>query len=98
MREFVGIAVHDTLGKVTVEESQTSYDPLTQISDMNWYWSTERERDFFVNSLQLRSIFPQEMPLLIASGGMRLVERFGDFDRSQLTSESRRQVCVCAKA
>ena len=45
--------------------------------------------------LQMRNIFPQEMPLLIASGGLRLVERFGDFDRSPLVPGSVRQVCVC---
>jgi hypothetical protein len=43
----------------------------------------------------MRSIFPQEMPLLVASGGLRLIERFGDFDRSPLASGSMRQICVC---
>jgi hypothetical protein len=43
----------------------------------------------------MRSIFPQEMPLLIASGGLRLIARFGDFDRSPLAAGSMRQICVC---
>jgi len=43
----------------------------------------------------MRAIFPQEMPLLIASGGLRQIERFGDFDRSPLQAGSPRQVCVC---
>jgi SAM-dependent methyltransferase len=96
-RELAAVVDHATLGKVTVEEALTRYDPPTQVSYVDWYWSTERERDFFTNSSQLRSIFPQEMPLLIASGGLRLVECFGDFDRSPLTAASRRQVCVCAR-
>lgn len=96
-RELAAVVDHETLGKLTVEEALTRYDPLSQVSHVNWYWSTEREHDFFTNSWQLRSIFPQEMPLLIASGGLRLVERCGDFDRSPLTVNSRRQICVCAR-
>lgn len=95
-RELVMTVTHDTLGKVRVEESLMRYDPLTQMSDIDWYWSTEQTKDLFKNSWRLRSIFPQEMPLLIASGGFRLVARYGDFDRSPLTAESRRQICVCA--
>lgn len=94
-RQKVGAAAHETLGEVTVEESLIKYDPLTQINHVNWYWSTREKRDFLKSSLQMRSIFPQEMPLLIASGGLRLERRFGDFDRSPMTSESLRQVCVC---
>ena len=71
------------------------YDPLTQISHVDWYWSTPEKKDFWKTPLQMRNIFPQEMPLLIASGGLRLVERFGDFDRSPLVPGSVRQVCVC---
>ena len=57
--------------------------------------STPEKKDFWKTPLQMRNIFPQEMPLLIASGGLRLVERFGDFDRSPLVPGSVRQVCVC---
>ncbi|MEW6437217.1 MAG: class I SAM-dependent methyltransferase [Pseudomonadota bacterium] len=94
-RQLVGVAVHETLGEVTVEEKLISYDPVAQISHVDWYWSTDGEKDFWKSSLQMRCIFPQEMPLLVACGGLRLDQRFGDFDRSPLTSGSPRQVCVC---
>jgi SAM-dependent methyltransferase len=93
-RQLVGRAVHDTLGNVTVEETR-KYDPLTQISHVNWYWSTEMTKDFWTTFLQMRVIFPQEMSLLIATDGLHLVERFGDFDRSPFVASSPRQVCVC---
>ena len=93
-RQLVGVIVHDTQGKIIVEET-LRYDPLTQISHVDWYWSTPEKKDFWKTPLQMRNIFPQEMPLLIASGGLRLVERFGDFDRSPLVPGSVRQVCVC---
>jgi ubiquinone/menaquinone biosynthesis C-methylase UbiE len=93
-RQLVGAIVHDTQGKIIVEET-LRYDPLTQISHVDWYWSTSTKKDFLKTPLQMRSIFPQEMPLLVASGGLRLVERFGDFDRSPLVAGSVRQVCLC---
>ncbi|UPJ49079.1 class I SAM-dependent methyltransferase [Bradyrhizobium sp. 200] len=93
-RQLVGAIVHDTQGKIIVEET-FRYDPLTQISHVDWYWSTSTMKDFLKTPLQMRNIFPQEMPLLVASGGLRLVERFGDFDRSPLVAGSVRQVCLC---
>lgn len=96
-RQPVGIVAHDALGNVTVEET-IRYDALTQVSHVDWYWSTDLEKDFWKTPLLMRQIFPQEMPLLIASGGLQLVDRFGDFDRSRFAAGSRRQVCVCAVA
>ena len=96
LRQSVCVVVHNELGEILVEESLVRYDPLTQISDVIWYWSSDKERDFWTSSLRMRSIFPQEMPLLIASGGLRLERRFGDFDGSPITSKSPRQICVCA--
>jgi len=93
-RELIGTVIHDGLGAITVEET-ARYDPLTQIRHVDWYWSSKTEKDFWQAALPMRNVFPQEMPLLVASGGLRLIERFGDFDRSQLTAESMRQICVC---
>ncbi len=96
-RYLVDKVTHAEHGQVTVEEI-VRYDPLTQVSHVEWYWSRERETDFWRSDLALRQIFPQEMPLLVASGGLRLVERFGDFDGSALSADSPRQICVCAAA
>ncbi|WP_445216258.1 class I SAM-dependent methyltransferase [Bradyrhizobium sp. Pa8] len=93
-RELIGTLVHDALGTLIVEET-ASYDPLTQIRHVEWYWSNETKKDFWQVPLRMRNIFPQEMPLLVASGGLRLIERFGDFDRSPLIAGSMRQICVC---
>ncbi len=93
-RRLVGTVVHDALGLVTVEETQR-YEPLRQVSHVEWHWSTETENDSWRLALPMRSIFPQEMPLPLASGGLRLIKRFGDFDRSPPASGSMRQICVC---
>lgn len=94
-RQLVGKIADSELGNITVEET-VRYDPIAQMSHVEWYWSTDEKRDFWKTPLKMRQIFPQEMPLLVSLGGLRLVERFGDFDRSAFVSGSRRQVCVCA--
>ena len=65
---------------------------------MTWYFSSADEPDFLVAPLHLRSIFPQELPLLLAAGGLRLESRHGDFAGGPFTGASRHQVCVCRAA
>jgi SAM-dependent methyltransferase len=96
-RHPVDIVEHAELGTLTVEET-TRYDPATQISYVTWYWSSKAAKDFWVTPLELRPIFPDELPALVEAGGMRLVERYGDFDRRPFGPQSWRQVCVCARA
>ena len=80
--------------RVTVDETMR-YDPITQVSHIEWIWSRPGAPDFWRHPLEMRQIFPLEMPVLVASGGLRLLERFGGFDRSPLGPDSRRQVCIC---
>jgi 2-polyprenyl-3-methyl-5-hydroxy-6-metoxy-1,4-benzoquinol methylase len=95
-RQQLTTATHPTLGAITVEEI-VNYDPVTQISHIEWFWSTTTEQDFHVTALKLRQIYPQELPLLLKAGGFRLKERFGDFDRNPMSSSTYRQVCVCIR-
>jgi SAM-dependent methyltransferase len=93
-RELLGTFAHPALGEVTIDET-IRYDPISQVSQADWYWSTVANPDFRHTTLHMRQIFPQELPLLLVSVGFRLIERFGDFDRSPLTNHSWRQVCIC---
>lgn len=81
--------------RVDVEER---YDAVAQVTRGVWYFSSKKEADFRTVSLELRSIFPQELPLLVATGGLRLLERYGDFSGSPFTNTSPHQVCVCEAA
>ena len=80
----------------SVEET-IDYDPIRQVSQVEWIWSRPGAPDFWRHRLDMRQIFPEEMPVLIAHGGLRLLERLGGFDRSPLTAQSRRQVCICGR-
>lgn len=96
-RQPMGTFTHARLGPVTVEET-IAYDPTTQISRADWYWSTETQMDFHHTRLDLRQIDPQELPLLLELGGLQLRDRFVGFDRSPMTRQSFRQVCVAVAA
>ena len=93
-RYDVGTVQHPEHGTVRVDETHR-YDPIDQVSNVIWFWSTATQPDFWVTPFRLRQIFPRELPLILELGGMRLCDRFGGFDRSPFSEESWRQVCVC---
>ena len=62
-----------------------------------WHLSTDSEPDFIVLPLEIRSIFPQELPLLLSLGGLRLIDRFGDWSGRPLGAEPL-QFCICESA
>jgi SAM-dependent methyltransferase len=81
-------------GRVTVDVAET-YDASAQVTRGTWYFSADDEPDFVVVPLELRSIFPQELPLLLSLAGLRLVERFGDWSGRPFTGDAAIQLCVC---
>jgi SAM-dependent methyltransferase len=87
----------DAFGEVTVEAT-SDYDAATQVNRATWFVSTQAQRDAWVAPLHLRSIFPQELPLLLERGGFRLVSRHGDFSGAPFASHTPRQVCLCTAA
>jgi SAM-dependent methyltransferase len=81
-------------GEVGVDVTET-YDAAAQVTRGTWHFSTASEPDFVVAPLEIRSIFPQELPLLLSLGGLRLVERFGDWSGRPFAADAPLQLCVC---
>jgi hypothetical protein len=84
-------------GSVSVDVAEI-YDAPAQVTRGTWYLSTDSEPDFFVAPLEIRSIFPQELPLLVSLGGLRLLERFGDWSGGSFATDSQLQLCICESA
>jgi SAM-dependent methyltransferase len=84
----------ESFGTLSVEET-TDYDPATQVGGGRWYVSAPGNPDAWVLRLELRNIFPQELPLLVAAGGFHLKSRAEDFVQTPFSSTSRLQVCLC---
>jgi SAM-dependent methyltransferase len=90
--------LHDEeLGDVHVETT-IDYDAATQVNRGAWIFSAAGRPDYLTVPLHLRSIFPQELPMLLAANGLELVSRYGDFGGEPFTSDSARQVCICRVA
>jgi SAM-dependent methyltransferase len=81
-------------GDVKVDVAET-YDAAAQVTRATWHFSADLEPDFVVAPLELRSIFPQELPLLLSLSGLRLVERYGDWSRGPFDRDAAIQLCVC---
>jgi SAM-dependent methyltransferase len=81
-------------GNVRVDVAET-YEAAVQVTRGTWHLSTDSEPDFLVLPLEIRSIFPQELPLLLTLGGLRLIDRFGDWSGRPFTADAAIQLCVC---
>ncbi|WP_256838951.1 class I SAM-dependent DNA methyltransferase [Ornithinimicrobium faecis] len=81
-------------GEVRVDVAEV-YDAAAQVTRGTWYLSAATDLDFVVAPLEIRSIFPQELPLLLSLGGLRLIDRFGDWSRTPFTGGAALQLCVC---
>jgi SAM-dependent methyltransferase len=83
---------HADYGTITVEQ-ESNYDVAAQVQRATWFITTSTGHTTSF-PLHIRSIFPQELPLLVRAAGLELVERFGDFTRVPFDATSPRQVCL----
>jgi hypothetical protein len=71
------------------------YDVASQIAVSRHYWTIDGELRTF--STPHRYVWPPELDLMAALAGMRLRERWADWNRSPFTSESRSHISVWEK-
>ena len=81
-------------GELTVDAAN-DYDRESQVNRATWFISTEQRRDAWIVPLHLRSIFPQELRVLLALNGLELTRRDGDYSGGPFTGASPSQVCQC---
>ena len=71
------------------------YDVATQIAYSHHYWVANGQLETF--SAPFRYVWPSELDLMARIAGMRLRERWSNWDRSPFTSESRSHISVWEK-
>jgi SAM-dependent methyltransferase len=71
------------------------YDVATQVAYSHHYWVVDGQLETF--SAPFRYVWPSELDLMARIAGMRLRERWSDWDRAPFTSESRSHVSVWEK-
>ena len=81
-------------GPLSVEETQRlrSRDPG---EPRDLVYLDADQPDAWIVPMVLRSIFPQELPLLISAAGLELISRFGELSRAPFGAASRVQACLC---
>jgi SAM-dependent methyltransferase len=83
-------------GQLSVDTTH-DYDSATQVNRGTWYISEPDRPDAWIVPVVLRSIFPQELPLLLSAAGLELISRFGDLSGAPFGRGSRTQVCLCRR-
>jgi SAM-dependent methyltransferase len=83
-------------GALSVEVTH-DYDSAAQVNRATWYISAPDRREAWTVPMVLRSIFPQELPLLLSAAGLELISRFGDLSGAPFGPHSRVQVCLCRR-
>ena len=73
-----------------------SYDPATQAMSSNYLTVQDGRGEY--RSIPFRYVWPSELDLMARLAGMRLRDRWEDWDRRPFTGDSRKHVSVWAKA
>ena len=77
--------------KVMVDEIN-KYNVETEINQLTWYFSTASKKDFTKEFFSMRMYFPSKMNQLLADGGFRVLNQWGDYHRTPLGEGSKLQI------
>lgn len=83
----------DGAGRVVVTHTAT-YDAITQINSAKTFHQFPGEPSEREGSLVLKMYFPQELQALLRHNGFRVVEAYGNYDKSPLANGSPRQIYI----
>lgn len=84
-------------GFVTITEN-VHYDIASQINRIDWHYRKQNAREERTVSFMMRQFFPQELDSLFRYNGFRIEHKFGDFDESDFSSNSPKQIIIAALA
>lgn len=94
-------SVTDPEGRRLEIREDMTYDPGTQVVDLNWRL-VDRDAPsappLAATSYRLRQHFAGDVLQALSESGLSVVARYGDFDGSTFNAESRKQVVVCNRA
>ena len=92
-------SVTDDQGRRLEIREDTRYDSGSQVLTIDWRLQEEGKGEaapLAVAQFSMRQYFPAETIRILEASGLVVRERYGDFDRSAFTEDSKRQVLVCA--
>ena len=73
------------------------YDNETQINHIQWYFNYEGKAEPEVFKFDMHMIFPDTMDRLLMDAGLKIMEKYGDYEKTPLGPESQLQIHECKK-
>lgn len=95
-RYFVG--EYKTKDGWIVLTENVRYDAATQINHLDWHYKNQFAREEQTVSFTMRQFFPTELDALFRYNNFQIEHKFGDFDESNFTSQSPKQIVVARLA
>lgn len=84
-------------GTEVLLDETNSYDEVSQVNRITWYHSAPGGNLLKSDSFEMRQFFPQELEYLFSANGLRITEKFGNWDRKEMGGNNFKQIIV-AKA
>ncbi len=93
-RFFVG--EYKTVDGWVVVTENVFYDAATQINHIEWHYRNQYMKEERTVNFSMRQFFPQELDYLFAKNGFKIEAKYGDFQQSEFTRKSPRQIVVAS--
>ena len=74
------------------------YDAATQINRIDWHYRKQNANEERTVSFMMRQFFPQELYSLFRYNGFRIERKFGDFNETDFSGASPKQIIIAAAA
>ena len=93
-------AITDARGRHLEIREDQSYAPETRIATFSWRLVDRDRADaapLAQTRYRFRQYFPADLERLLAAAGLAIRERYGDFDRSRFSGNSKKQILICGR-
>jgi SAM-dependent methyltransferase len=94
-------SIIDRTGRYLEIREDHVYDPDTQLATFCWRL-VERDKPgeppLARTRYRFRQYFPADLDRLLSSAGLFVHERYGDFDRSPFSKDSKKQILICGQS
>lgn len=75
---------------------KNSFDEESQINNIQWYLESDGRLSDNAFSFRQRMYYPHMMDILFEGSGLKILEKFGDWNRSVLKETSPLQIYICS--
>ncbi len=72
------------------------YDAATQINHIRWHYRKQSDPQEHTVSFTMRQFFPLELDALFTKNGFHIESKFGDFNESDFSSKSPKQIAIAS--